>query len=73
MGDFEITRDEIAAAAVRITGRVRRTPVVELEQLPGLPRLTLKLDLLRRPSRLGLRRERMADAGVAGLAPLSNV
>ncbi|HSG80259.1 MAG TPA: threonine/serine dehydratase [Acidimicrobiia bacterium] len=46
MGDFEITRDEIAAAAVRITGRVRRTPVVELEQLPGLPRLTLKLDLL---------------------------
>jgi threonine dehydratase len=44
--DFEITRAEIVAAAQRITGRIRRTPVIELERLPGLPRLTLKLDLL---------------------------
>ncbi len=39
------TRSDIEAAAVLISGRVRRTPVVELEYAPGRT-ATLKLELL---------------------------
>ena len=44
----QVTRETIAAAAARIAGRVRRTPVMEIEGAPfGLSApLTLKLELL---------------------------
>ncbi len=42
----EVTRDDIDAAAERIVGHVRRTPILEVGAGPGGCRLSLKLDLL---------------------------
>jgi threonine dehydratase len=51
-----VTRDDIIAAAARIEGHVRRTPLIELGEVDGADfRLSLKLDSLQRTGSFKLR------------------